>query len=290
MLSSTDGGEANDMAKLKTTFESQGDVPEALADFYVEKNGKYVLQVEGINSIEAIESTLKSERGQRSEAEKRAKEAEAKMAKLGDKDVDDVLKQLDEIEELRARAEGGKDEAAIEKLVQLRMARDLNPLKRERDQLQSQLAEATAKAEALDSSIKTSKIDSAIGTNAQKAGVIGEAVDDVMNYRHLFEVAPDGAVVTRDGVGVTPGIGVDSWMADMKDKRPHWFPPAVGGGARGNNGAASGGNPFAKGKFNLAEVSRIMKESPDKAQSLAQQAGFASPIEATKAAARDTGK
>jgi hypothetical protein len=110
---------------------------------------------------------------------------------------------------------------------------------------------------------------------ASKLKVVDSAVEDVtLLAERLFTIDETGAVVTKDNVGVTPGISADVWLTDMQAKRPHWWGPSQGGGAGGNRGGNSGvTNPWSKDAWNLTEQGRIYKENSGKAEQLAKAAG-----------------
>jgi hypothetical protein len=100
-------------------------------------------------------------------------------------------------------------------------------------------------------------------------------MDDVLMLgERVFEVTDDGAVVTRDGVGVTPGIAADIWLSEMQDKRPHWWPASTGGGANGGSGNNNfAKNPFSREHWNLTEQGQAIRTDRAKADRMAQAAG-----------------
>ncbi|WP_044156040.1 hypothetical protein [Escherichia coli] len=90
----------------------------------------------------------------------------------------------------------------------------------------------------------------------------------------VFEVGEDGSVVTKDGVGVTPGLKPEAWLSDMKERRPHWWPAWQGAGSRGGRGGPGGGdNRFTAGAWGVTEQGKIASADPAKAERLAKAAG-----------------
>jgi hypothetical protein len=86
----------------------------------------------------------------------------------------------------------------------------------------------------------------------------------------------DGNVITKDGVGVTPGVDVLTWLIEMQPKRPRWWPESVGGGATGTR--TSHGqfttNPWMANNWNVtAQGEFIRANGMDKAQQAAKLAG-----------------
>jgi hypothetical protein len=92
----------------------------------------------------------------------------------------------------------------------------------------------------------------------------------------MFEVDEDGKVVTKDEVGVTPGIDAVVWLTEMQNKRPHWWGTTSGGGSRGNNGnngTTTGNNPFTREHWNMTEQGKLVKTNRARAEQLARSAG-----------------
>jgi hypothetical protein len=92
----------------------------------------------------------------------------------------------------------------------------------------------------------------------------------------VFEVEEGtNRVVTKDNVGVTPGIDPSVWFTDIQKTRPHWWGPSQGGGAGGNRGGAgdTSVNPFSHANWNLTEQGRLVQADRAKADQLAKAAG-----------------
>lgn len=267
------------MAILKYKYNALSEVPEKYVELYEEKDGKAILRKDAIDEvktqadIDRILGAHKKEREAREKAELTLKKFEA----LADKEPEEITAMVDELEELRAAmAEGGKgkSEAAKELVDAKKQIRDLS---RERDKLKKDHDGYKAQAEELGGKIKRSTLEGALTKVANQLKVRPEAVDDILRYQDVFELGDDGVPRTRDGVGVTPGLGAEEWLGEMKDKRPHWWPDSVGGGARGGSGGGMmGDNPFAKGSMNLTKAGQLMQADATKAANMARAAGFPS--------------
>lgn len=271
---------------LKAVYESETDIPEAHRELFEEKDGKFF-----IKKIEGMKTDADVQRVQRAlEQEKTAhKETKERLTKFGDLDADEIHGKLDEFEELKVRletGEGGKiDEEKIEKLVEQRVRRQVAPFERENSKLKNELAERDSQLGELQGTITKSRIETSVRKQAEALKIVPSAIDDVvMLAERICEVSDDGAVVTKDGVGVLPGVGLDVWLSDMKPKRPHWWPTSQGGGAGGSEGNAGvGNNPWSKDHWNLTAQGKIVQEQGlDKAQQFAKAAG--SKVGATKPA------
>jgi hypothetical protein len=264
---------------LELLYNSADEIPEGYADLYTEKDGKWHLTgVKGMKTETDTNKLSKSLREER-DAHKKTKD---KLAKLGgdDVDIDEVVEQLDELEDLRARieaGEGGKvDEAKLEELVEARLKRQLKPLERERDQLKSRNQELEGENGQLKTTINNGTIESRLRELATSENVVGSAMDDIVFMgTHMFEVAEDGAIVAKEGArGVEAGITPDIWLADMKEKRPHWWPASQGGGAGGGaGGAGSGSNPWGAKSWDLDAQGAMVRQDRAKAERMAKAAG-----------------
>lgn len=264
---------------LKAVYDKLDSVPENFRELYTERDGKWELTgVEGVKTqsdVDRVSEALRKEK----DDHKKTKDA---LKAFGDMDPVKTAEDLDELEELRVRVEangkGGIDDDKLQKLVDQRVARERAPIERENKKLRDENVKLAETNTGLSKTITTGKIDAEIRKAAEAAKVVPTAVDDlVVIGRGIFEVTDDGAVVTRDGVGVTPGIGVDVYLTDMKERRPHWWPTSKGGGAGGNGrdgGGGGGSNPWSKDHWNMTEQGRVLREQGrDKADQLARSAG-----------------
>jgi hypothetical protein len=256
---------------LKAVVDSVDDLPEDVKAEYVERDGKFHLQVEGMKTqadIDRLQSALTKERNDH-------KAIKEKFSVLGDRDPTEVVTLLDRIPELEAAAQGKLDDEKINQIVETRVKSKIAPVERERDQLKTQLAEKDGLIEGFTTKEKTRTIHDKVRAAAAKAKVLPEALDDALLLAdRQFEVDESGNVVTKDGVGVTPGVDPEVWFTDLQQKRPHWWGPSQGGGA-GGSGKGSGGtaNPWSHDNWNMTEQGRIYKENPTRAEQLAKAAG-----------------
>lgn len=288
------------MEPLKLSYDNETDIPEGFAALYTEKGGKWTLTgVEGLKTsedVKRLDSALRAER----DAHKKTKEAAKKLEKLGDRDIDQLIKDAEEAPDLREELEeikkggSGKDaqalvEAAVER-ERKRLQREIDNAKKATADVQKQLEEERAGKEQLTTKIRTSTVRSEITKAANAASLRKEAVDDVLRYQDMFEITDDDKVITRDGVGVAPGLSPAEWLADRKADRPHWWPDSVGGGLNGGGKGAGGENVFKKKPINLTEVSQLVGTDRAKAERQARDAGHASVEAAVAAAAAAAGK
>jgi hypothetical protein len=259
---------------LKAIYEKEDDVPEAVREHYAEKGGKWELQAEGMKTqadVDRVKSALDKEK-------KEHKDTKDKFKAFDGMDPEDVQSKLDEYDELKARVEAGGGEIPedkIQAIVDKRVQREIAPIKRENDKLKTENDELRASNGELDGRIKMGRIETAVRKAAETAKVVPTAIDDIVALAdRTFEIDDDGNVVTREGIGAAPGVGVDVYLTDMKEKRPHWWPVSAGGGSRGSNGEGGGAdNPWSARGWNLTKQGQVLKENRSKAEQLASVAG-----------------
>lgn len=260
---------------LKTIYENKDDIPETFIELFTERDGKWELtEIEGMKTqsdIDRLQTSLTKERGDH-------KTTKEKLAPLANLDPDQIVKDQDELAEARIRLENGEgeiDEEKMETLVAARVAtkvapleRDLKTMTEERDTFGEENSEFRTKD-------TNRTISDSVRTAATEIKVITTAMDDVlMLSERMFEVQEDGTVLTKDGVGVTPGIDANTWLAEMQEKRPHWWPVAEGGGAKGGSGGSGfSENPFSHEHWNMTKQGVEVKTDPTKADRMALAAG-----------------
>lgn len=257
---------------LKAVVDNLNDVPEQFHELYTERNGKFEISgIEGMKTqgdVDRLQTALTKERGEH-------KTLREKFAPLASHDVTDVLSKLDRFGELEEAAKGKIDDAKIEELVGKRISSKLGPVERERETFRTQLAEAQQRIQEFEARETQRTIFDKVREAAGAAKILPEALDDALLLaERVFEVAEDGRVVTRDNVGVTPGIDATVWFNELQTKRPHWWGPSFGGGGRGSQNPGGGGvNPWSAEGWNLTEQGKILQTNRTRAEQLAKSAG-----------------
>lgn len=265
---------------LTATYDSLDDIPETVGfrDLFTEKGGKFELTgITGIKTaadIDRLNTGLTKER----DAHKATK---ATLAVWGDLDHEDVVAKLDKYPELEAASAGKLDEAAIEEIVQKRvegtLKSKLSPLERDNKKLKVANDELTAANAGFVVANTRRQIHDHVRGALTSAKVIPEAHDDaLMLAERLFEITEEGEIVTRDKVGVAPGLDATAWLGEIQEKKPHWWPASTGGGARGSGGGGGfqGTNPWTAEGWNMTEQGRIYTDKGKEfAERLAKAAG-----------------
>ncbi|MCK5612910.1 hypothetical protein KAR91_64145 [Candidatus Pacearchaeota archaeon] len=260
---------------LLAVYNTQEEIPEQYVDLFTERDGKWELtEVTGMKTqadVDRLNTSLVKERADH-------KATKEKLAPFSELDPEQMAKDADELAEARIRleqGEGGIDEEKMEALVTARVATQTAPLKRDLDKLTEERDGLVTE----NGEFKTKETNRLISDSVREAAigikVIDTAMDDVLMLgERVFEIQEDGTVLTKDGVGVTPGIAPDIWLSEMQDKRPHWWPAAQGGGANGGGGGGGfADNPFSAEHWNMTKQGAAQREDPAKAERMAKSAG-----------------
>lgn len=268
------------MTTLKAIHDSLDEIPEEFQGLYTEKGGRYELTgIAGVKTqadIDRLQVSLKKERDEH----KATRATLSAWSELGD--LDAVQTTLDRIPELEAAAGDKLDDAKVEEIAQKRaeamLKTKLSPLERE-------LAKATKERDELTGVVTDFReretrrsIHDHLRRAMKSAKTIPEAEEDILLLgERVFEVTEEGGVVTRELNGVSPGLDPASWLGEMQDRRPHWWPASVGGNAGGSGGGGGLGgakNPWSATGWNMTEQGRIVREKGLEAASrLAHAAG-----------------
>jgi len=259
---------------LSHEYEKVDDIPEPFRPLYEERGGKHMLT--RITGITTQADLTRVNRALEAEKTEKARYKSQWDGFFGDKKPDDVKAQLDRIPELEtiAAAKNINDDK-LNELADNRARSKIAPLERDNQTLKSQLAERDDIIQRFMAQEETRTIHDSIRSVASKASVIDTAMEDVlMLAERCFELNDQDEVVTKDLPGQTPGLRPDVWLTEMKAKRPHWWPASKGGGAGGGFGGQGGGdNPWSHSGWNLTKQGQIVRESGEKANQLATQAG-----------------
>lgn len=265
---------------IKSVYDKLEDIPKTVDDFpamFTEKNGKFELTgIPGIQTQDAItrqENALKKEREEH-------KATKARLAEWGELKHDDVQRQLDRVAELEEASKGKLDEAKLDEMANRRaeaIAKSRTaPTERELAKIKREHAEASERLKVYEARETRRKVHDEVRGALGELKVLPEAYEDALNLseRHM-EVGEDGRAVTREGAGVTAGLDAKGWLGEVLEKRTHWLPPNVGGGAKGGGGPVGGGsNPWSHEGWNMTEQHRIIAaKGQDYAQRMARAAG-----------------
>jgi hypothetical protein len=255
---------------LKFKFKTKDEVPAEVQSLYVERDGAWLLDVEG-----AVEKSKLDEFRNNNVA--LAKERDDLKKRYEGIDPDEVRKLADEKRRLEEAQQLKAGEA--EKVVEARV----KALKGDFDK---QLSAATGERDALNARLVAIQIDQGVITAASKRGLRVSAMPDITararGVFRLVEGVPtafeaDGKTVRAGKDGVTP-MTLEEWVDAQVSEAPHLFESNAGGGGGGatsqygnGSGGAGGGkakNPFRKESWNLTEQMKLQKTDPNLAARL----------------------
>jgi len=248
---------------LAFMVEKIDDIPEIQRSLYTEVDGKYRLQVDGLEDTTGLKTALEKERQAVKDAKAASKlaleEAMAPFAGIDPVKTRALLSKFDNEEEAALIAAGKVDE-----VIAKRMAK--------RDIEQQKLLEAAKQGEqtarSVADSFKARVLDNHIRAAAAKAGIHPFAIEDaLLRARALFTLDDKGDAIQAGSDGA-PVLGKDGktafspqeWLEAMKETAPHWFPAGgSGGGAGGSGGAGAGGKTITRAAFDALSVNEKPK-------------------------------
>jgi Skp family chaperone for outer membrane proteins len=283
---------------LKGEYDSVDQVPEGVREHYTENNGKYVFA-----GVEGWVSPTEKKKLTDEAATYRIKLRETNgtlenFKKLRNHEgnpfekAEDLQAILDEYPTLKAAAEagGGKSKEAVAAQVEIEKKRLEQGFLRQANELNGKVTAAEQRIATYENRERQQAVRDVVvkAIGESKIGKLNpDAIEDVLLYaeRHM-EVDEDrdehGNLVikevrTKDGVGVTPGLGAAAWLAEMQAKKGHWYMPSDGGGSNaGGRGGSNGGagNPWSKDGWNVTAQGAYYREhGATKAEQMARAAG-----------------
>jgi hypothetical protein len=245
---------------LKFKYKSKEEIPAEHLPFYAEREGAWLLDVDGAvekSKLEEFRTTNVALMKERDELKQRFEGIDPdEVRKLADE-----KRKLEEAQQLKA--------GEVEKVVEAR-------LRAVKTDLDKRLAGVTSERDTLTTRLTAIQIDQAVVTEATKRGLRASAIPDItsraLNTFRLVNGVPqafeaDGQTARAGKDGVTP-LAVAEWIDMQVSEAPHLFESNAGGGAAGNGSGGAGGgnrsgrNPFRKESWNLTEQMKLQKSDP----------------------------
>ena len=245
---------------LKYKIKSKDEVPAEMQSLYVEREGAWMLDVEGaadktkLDEFRSTNVTLMKERD----------ELKTRFEGIDPDEVRKLAQEKKALEE-QQRLKAGE----FDKVLEAR-------LKTAKGEWEKQFSTVSAERDALNTRLTSIQIDQAVVLEATKRGLRATALPDITaRARTTFKLVngvpqafeADGQTVRSGKDGVTP-MTLAEWVDAQVSDAPHLFESNAGGGAAGN---ASGGgattrasvkNPFRKETWNLTEQMKLQKSDP----------------------------
>lgn len=217
----------------KSAFEK---LPEAQRGLYKEEDGKWRLEVDGLEDTSGLKSALEKERDARRKAENERKEFAKRYEGIDPDKVRDLMSHFENKEEAELLKQGSE---GIQKIVEKRIAKAQEAWNKEKQGYEEKVAGAHEVASTFMEQVLNFRIMEA----ALKAGVHQHAMEDViLRAKQIFDVDEEGRAVQFDQEdNIVPGkngkdpYSVAEWLESMTDKAPHWFEANNSGGGAGGN-------------------------------------------------------
>lgn len=237
------------MAKLQAVLDKLDDVPEPLRELYVESDGKYRLDADGVDALvdtSGLKNALEAER-------KAAKEAKAALKKYDGLDPDEYLRlkeAADTAEQTKLQTEG-KWEEMKDRLTKSH---------------QKELEKFTGEVSKRDRVIEQLTVENELNAAIEKAGVLPEhrkAVRALLRVEAKPTVTWEGDSPKGQMGDVAIAEYVESWA--KTDEASHYIAAdnASGSGAKGGGGGGGGGRKPYKEMTETDKIEFIDKHGKD---------------------------
>ena len=245
---------------LKFKFKTKDEIPAELQSLYVERDGAWTLDAEGV-----------VEKSKHEEFRTNNIALTNQLKRFEGIDPDQVRELAAEKQRLLEERQLKAGEA--EKVIEAR-------LKTARAEWDKTHNVVVAERDALTGRLTAIQIDQAVVTEATKRGLRATALPDITSRaRQTFKLV-NGLPQAFDGDGQTARMGKDGvspmtlaeWVDALVSDAPHLFEANAGGGAAGSGSGGAGNrsvkNPFRKDSWNLTEQMKLQKSDPQLAARL----------------------
>lgn len=269
--------------KLPRKTKDISSIAEGKRDLYTVKKDKdgneeyHLTEIDNHDDYEIIRSVRSENAAFRTE-NKKFKEQHASFEGL---DLEKYTTVLAENEALKAEKEalGGKDQKAIDKAVEARLAAVTAPLQLKLKTFETELTTVRTKNEEYVKSERQRTIDDHALSAFTELGVEkwvytrgsdGDDADGLAWARRNAVIGEDGKVTHKSGLALKDAL------VQMRDngERGHWFGGHAGAGSGGGSGLGNTGtNPWSADGWNFDKQCEIQLKDPQRANQLAAAAG-----------------
>jgi len=256
---------------LKYKYAKREEIPAEQVALYAEREGAFVLDVEGATDktkVEELRAKVEEFRESNVTALRENRELKERFAGIDPEAVKALAAEKARLEEEQRLKEGKFQEVLVDKLKTAEadwQKRVHAPLVKDRDGLASE-------RDALDSQLRTLLIDQAVVGEATKRGLRPTAMPDVTSRARATFRLVNGVPQVFDGDQVRPGrdgvspMTLAEWVDGLVGDAPHLFEANAGGGAVGSNSGGAGHrsvkNPWRKDTLNITEQMKVQRSDP----------------------------
>jgi hypothetical protein len=213
--------------KLKYQYDKIEDVPEALKDSYVEKAGKWLLdvdlkQADDFKTVWQEVLTLRKER----------EDLSGKVSGFGELTPDEVKAMQDRIKEMEASASLAKDPTEVQKLAEEITKQRTKPLLSDIAALKAQQEALAKERDQYQRTLLDKELESKL-RNTTNGKIRDKAFMDIYNAAKL-----EGLKWNKDSGDFyheQSGMQLKEWFESHAEDRG-WLPESVSGGASGGRG------------------------------------------------------
>ena len=241
---------------LKYKFKTKDEIPAELQSLYVERDGAWILDAEGV-----------VEKSKHEEFRTNNIALTNQLKRFEGIDPDAVRQLAEENRSLRTATLS--EDAKREMDAQMKTAKSA---------FEKQLAAMSGERDTLTGRLTAIQIDQAVVTEATKRGLRATALPDITaRARQSFKLV-NGVPQAFEADGQTARMGKDGpmtlaeWVDALVSDAPHLFEANAGGGAAGSGSGGAGNrsvkNPFRKESWNLTEQMKLQKSDPQLAARL----------------------
>lgn len=220
---------------MKAVLESLSDLPEALRAEYEEKDGKYVLKLEGEPSGYVKASQLAEANARLVEFRDNNRGLKAQvdqlMVKYDGIDPDEHKTLKEKIAELEKRGVKGGDDlsSVVQKAIADYHEKAVTPL-------QKQLEEISEREKKANDALARKDLESMLTKAGLNAGIGEKAIPDYLRRGLETFRLEDGKPVARNGetplyskIKQTEPLSIEEWAVELSAEAPHLFKPSHGG-------------------------------------------------------------
>lgn len=219
---------------LKFQVDSLEEIPDAFRDEYVQKDGHFVLALDGeLPELAELKGKVKSFRDNNIKAQKERDEALIRLRTFDGIDPNEVTAMRTKVTELE-RLTGSNDPKAVQTLILQQVQAAIAPY----EQKERERSEREAKMSA---QLARKSVETALRDAATKAGVDEVALPDFLHRGLDVFTFEEERVIAKDASGapvfskMNPGneLTPEEWAFGLSEKAPHLFRTSSGGGAPG---------------------------------------------------------
>lgn len=251
---------------MKAKYATKAEIPSGQESFYVEKDGAWILDVEGMvasTELDAANARINEFRSNNISLSQKLKDFEGKKFLSQE--------EQDQFDELKKQAQDLKDkhlidEGKIDELVETRTSRMKADYDNQIKAFQKQLTAATEAAGNYQNRLSTVLVEAEVGKVLSANGfqpVKGALSDIVSRARGLWKVNEKGDLVALDANGNAvygndpkSPLTMDEWASSTVKEAPYLFMESKGTGGDGNKG---GGNKGSDGIIRIPASDEALK-------------------------------